>query len=326
MATLITGAGLIGCHTAALLAARRDPVVLLDLHPDPALIGSMVPLDRVTLQAGDVRDRGAMLELFRQHHIKAVVHTAAALSMAIRTTPTLAADVNFGGTVNLLEAAREVGARRFVLASSTTLYYPIFHRPQLAPVPEDFAFHAVSERPASLYAASKMAAEFFAQHYADQFGLSVGILRYSAVLGLWRGPNNSVPGRLMASLLGQGARDGLVAVRDPLLLWSGGDDFIDARDVAAANVAALNAPALPGRVYTIGSGKLALFENFLAAARAARPDLRYTNLVLPRTGFAGFAHQRTQPFDVSRAQSELGFTARHDLASSFLAARPFAVS
>ncbi len=192
MATLITGAGLIGCHTAALLVARGDPVVLLDLRLDPALIGSMLPLDHVTLQAGDVRERGAMRNLFRQHHIDAVLHTAAALSMAIRATPTLAAELNLGGTVNLLEAAREVGVRRFLLASSTTLYYPIFHRPQPAPVAGDFAIHTVSERPASLYAASKMAAEFFVQHYADQFGLSVGILRYSAVLGLRRGPNNSV--------------------------------------------------------------------------------------------------------------------------------------
>ena len=129
MATLITGAGLIGCQTAALLAARGEKVLLLDLRPDPALIATVLALDQVTLEAGDVRDRAAMLELFRRCDVDAVVHTAAALSTAIRATPTLAADVNFGGTVNLLEAACAVGVRRFLLASSTTLYYPIFHRP-----------------------------------------------------------------------------------------------------------------------------------------------------------------------------------------------------
>ena len=190
-------------------------------------------------------------------------------------------------------------------------------------MPEDFAFHAVSERPGSLYAASKLAAEFFVQHYADQFGLSVGILRYSAVLGLWAGPNHSVPGRLMAQLLGRGAQQGLVSVTDPLLLWSGGDDFIDARDVALANLAALDAPALPGRVYTIGSGRLTTFADFAQAAQRVRPELRFAPVVLPPTGFAGFAHRRDQPFDVSRARAELDFCARHDVLSSMQHARRF---
>lgn len=279
-----------------------------------------MPTRAVTVETGDVRDRAAMIDLFLRHRIDSVVHTAAALSMAIREAPTLAADVNFGGTVNLLEAARTVGARRFIFASSTTLYYPIFHRRLDCPVGEDFSFHAVSERPGSLYAASKMAGEFFVQHYGDQFGLSVGILRYSAVLGLWAGPNNSVPGRLLATLLGANAVDGRVALTDPLLLWSGGDDFIDARDVAAANVAAIDAPCLPSRVYTIGSGRLAKFAEFVAAARAVRPDLHFDDVSLPVSGFAGFPHQRNQPFDVSRAQAELGFLARHDIVSSIRAA------
>ena len=320
MTTLITGAGLIGCQTAALLAARGEPVVLLDRQPAPALIASVLPLTQVTVLSGDVCDRAGMLALLQQHGVTAVVHTAAALSMAIRQTPTLAADVNLGGTVNLLEASRTCGVRRFVLASSTTLYYPTFRRPQTSPIREDFAFHAVSERPGSLYAASKMAAEFFTQHYADQFGLSVAILRYSAVLGLWAGPNNSVPGRLLATLLGQDAVNGRVAVTDPLLLWAGGDDFIDARDVAAANVAALDATALPSRVYTIGSGQLATFADFVAAARQVRPALAFDDVALPDSGFAGFPHQRTQPFDVSCARADLGFAARHDLRASFSAA------
>ncbi len=51
MTTLITGAGLIGCQTAARLVARGEPVLLLDLRPDPALVASVLPPDRVTLIA-----------------------------------------------------------------------------------------------------------------------------------------------------------------------------------------------------------------------------------------------------------------------------------
>lgn len=316
MTTLITGAGLIGCQTAVRLAARGERVLLLDLRPDPALVASVVPPDRVQLVVGDVRDRAGMRALFEQHGVRAVVHTAAALSLAIRETPSLAADVNFGGTINLLEAACDTGVRRFVLASSTTVVYPAFRRPHPAPLDEDFSFHAVSERPGSLYAASKLAAEFFAQLYADRAGLTLAILRYSAVLGLWAGPNRSVPGRLLATLLGQGAVEGRVRVTDPLLLWSGGDDFIDVRDVAAANVAALDTQDCPSRVYTIGSGRLDRFEDFVAAARRVCPHLAHDPVALPATGFAGFAHVRNQPFDLSAAQRELAWAPRFGLEDS----------
>jgi UDP-glucose 4-epimerase len=319
MSTLITGAGLIGCQTAALLAARGEPVVLLDLAPQPEHIASVLPLAQATIEAGDVSDRAGLLGLMQRHRITAVVHTAAALSTSIRRQPSLAADVNFMGTVNLLEAARTLGLRRLVCASSTTVYYPIFHRPHSQPVGEDFAFHSVSERPGSLYAASKLAGEFFAQHYAQAFNLSIAVLRYSAVLGLWAGPNHSVPGRLMAELLGQGS--GPVHLSDPLLMWSGGEDFIDAREVARANVAALDAPALPSCVYTIASGRMARFADFLEAARQLQPGRQISHAPLPEAGFAGFAHPREVPFDVSQAKAELGFEARHDLLESLRAAQ-----
>jgi UDP-glucose 4-epimerase len=221
----------------------------------------------------------------------------------------------------MLEAARTLGLRRLVCASSTTVYYPIFHRPHSQPITEDFAFHSVSERPGSLYAASKLAGEFFAQHYAQTFGLSIAVLRYSAVLGLWAGPNHSVPGRLMAELLGQGASGGPVHISDPLLMWRGGEDFIDAREVARANVAALDAPTLPSCVYTIASGRMSRFADFVDAARRLQPDRQIGHAPLPDTGFAGFTHAREVPFDVSRAKDELGFEAKHDLLDSMQAAR-----
>jgi len=323
MTTLITGAGLIGCQTASLLVARGEKPVLLDLRPSPDAIRSVLPDGAVIVEAGDVRDRAAMLGLFKRHSIDKVLHTAAALSLAIRQTPSLAAEVNIGGTVNLLDAARDVGARRFVFSSSTTVFFPSFRRPTTAPVPEDFAFHSVSERPGNLYSASKLSAEFFVQHYADQFGLSAGALRYSAVLGLWAGPNNALPGKLLAQLLGDGAQAGRVKITEPLILWTGGEDFIDARDIATANVAALDAPSLPSRIYTVASGRMSTFADFLAAAREVRPDLEIDHDPIPATGFAGFAWPRMTPFDISLAKTELGFTASHDLVSSFRAARPF---
>ena len=321
MSTLITGAGLIGCQTAALLLARGEKVVLLDKAPQPQQMASVLPLEKVQIETGDISDRALLINLLKRHGVQQVVHTAAALSTAIRREPALAADVNFMGTVNVLEAARLLSSRRVVCASSTTVYYPIFHRPHSQPITEDYAFHSVSERPGSLYAASKLAGEFFAQHYAQTFGLSIAVLRYSAVLGLWAGPNHSVPGRLMAELLGQGAGGGPVHISDPLLMWRGGEDFIDAREVARANVAALDAPTLPSCVYTIASGRMARFADFVAAARQLQAGRTISHAPVPDTGFAGFPHAREVPFDVSRAKTELGFEAKHDLLDSMRAAQ-----
>jgi len=323
MTVLITGAGLIGCHTAALLAQRGERPVLLDLRPNAQAIASLVPDGAAIVESGDICDRAAMLDLFTRRKVTKVVHTAAALSLAIRERPHLASEVNIGGTVALLDAARATGVQRFLFASSTTTAYSTFGQPPTAPVAEDFAIRTVSQAPRALYTASKLAGEWFVRLYGDQFGLDWAALRYAAVLGLWAGPNNSIPGGLMKTLLGHGAKGGRVRLEEPLHLWTGGEDFVDARDVAAANVAALDAPALPSRVYHIASGRMTTLADFIAAARAVRPDLTIETAAIPPTGFAGFPWGRDFPFDIAAAGRDFGYRPQHDVAASLAFGRPF---
>ena len=322
MTVLITGAGLIGCHTARLLLDAGQDVVLLDNRPNGAAVASLLPGNRVPVVEADICDIAAVGRVLATHRIGRVLHTAAMLSLAFNADPPAGVAANVLGTVNMLEACRQHGVSRFVFGSSTTVAYSTFHRGTDAPISENFAMEVVADRPSSFYAASKLSGEFFTSLYADHHGLSVGILRYAAVLGLWGGANNSVPGRLLQALLG-GKAGGRVGVTDPLLLWSGGDDFIDARDVAAANVAALDAAALPARVYFIGSGRLSGLEAFVESARHRRPDVTIELPPLPPAGFAGFPHQRIQPFDVGAAARDLGFRPRHDILSSLVAALPY---
>ncbi len=325
MAILVTGAGLIGCHTARLLADAGQRVVLLDNRPNAAAIASLLPGGQVPVVQADIGDAAALDRILGDHAVDRVLHTAAMLSLAFNVDPPAGVAANVLGTVTLLEACRRAGITRFVFGSSTTVAYSTFHRGVSAPIIENFALEVVADRPGSFYAASKLSGEFFTHLYGDRYGLSVGMLRYAAVLGLWRGPNNSVPGKLIQTLLG-GRPGEPVTITDPFLLWSGGDDFIDARDVAAANVAALDAPALPSRVYFIGSGRLNGLDDFVAAAQALRPDVAITLPALPGTGFAGFPHQRNHPFDIGAAARELGFQPKHDIASSLAAALPYVVA
>lgn len=305
MTTLITGAGIIGCHTARLLVERGEPVLLMDLRPAHDAIRSIVHDPLVRVVAGDVTDFETLAQLARDNGVRRIVHTAALLSTAIRQDPLAGIRVNVMGTANVLELARQQQLARVVLASSTTVGYQAFGDFQGTAFPEDFELRFLKHRPASIYVGTKVAGEHLALLYRDLYGVSVAVLRYAAVISAWSGPGTSVPGKVLSSLLGPARRGEAAVMDDPYTVWSGGEEFIDARDCASANVAALDAAQPAQGVYHIGMGTLASFDAFVAAVRTLYPALEVRFAVQPAGGFAGFAHIRTAPSDISAAAREL---------------------
>jgi UDP-glucose 4-epimerase len=83
MAILTTGAGLIGCQTATILAARGEIVVLLDLCPNRTATASFSGIENVLAEAGDVCNRVAMMTLFQHQSVDPRLPIAAELSTAI---------------------------------------------------------------------------------------------------------------------------------------------------------------------------------------------------------------------------------------------------
>ena len=308
MTVLVLGAGLIGGLTAQLLAQRGDKVVLADVRDGAAPDGVL----RVRC---DVTDEPALRAMMQTHGVRDVVHTAAWLSTAIRQDPLKGIGVNIMGTAHVLECARTLGLRRVVLASSTTVTYTGFaaHGPQ--PIEEDLPLHVISERPASIYAACKLAGEHLAQLYHDLYGVDAVSLRYAAVLGDL-GNITSVPGRLLQTLVQAGQSGQAVQLDDPFLVWGGREEFVDARDCARANVCALDALHPQQRVYHIADGQWHGLGDFVAAVQRLYPGLQVTWPDRLTTGFAGFPHQRPAPSDHRRAQSELGFVCAHGLPDS----------
>lgn len=322
MTILITGAGLIGCHTARLLADRGQDCLLLDRAPAHEAIASVVRHPRVTVLSGDVTDLAALRAVVERHRVQGIVHTAALLSTAIRQDPVRGVQVNVMGTMHVLELARLLKLRQVVLASSTTVGYNAFGEFQGAAFPEDFPLRSIAHRPGSIYAATKVAMEHLGLLYRDLYATPVIALRYAAVIGAWHGPGTSVPGKVLASLA-RPAREGRPSIiDDPFLVWRGGEEFIDARDCAHANVAALDAldqsgssPSLQG-VYHIGSGQLHTFEDMVAAVKRLHPDLQVRLDVTPSGGFAGFPHVRHAASDISAAAREIGWIPRYTLNDS----------
>ena len=311
MTTLITGAGLIGQLTARLLADRGEQVVLADIR-DPGLPASGL----IAFAECDVSDAARLAEVLQASGAKQIVHTAAMLSTGIRQDPVMGVKVNVLGTANVLECARRLGLRRVVLASSATVVYTTFGRHGPDPVEEDVPMRLLSERPASIYAMSKMAGEQLAMLYADLYAVDVVVLRYGAVLGGGSEPPSSVPGRLLARLAAAGRSGKPLVLDDPFLLWGGREEFVDARDCALANVCALDAARPQQRVYNVAPGTWHSLEEFVATMRAIYPVL---NVAMPpplATGFAGFPHQRPAPSSIAAARDELGFLCQHDLKDS----------
>ena len=304
MATLITGAGLIGRLTAEMLAARGERVVLADIR-DPGLAG-------LAFAHCDVTDAAALDEVVRRYGVRQIVHTAAMLSTGIRANPARGVAVNVLGTTNVLDCARRLGLGRVVCASSTTVGYTMFGSHDAAPIEEDLPMRMLGERPASLYAASKIAGEHLGLLYHDLYGVDVVMLRYAAVLG-GGGPASSVPGRLLEQLAAGGRSGETVVLDDPFVLWAGREEFVDARDCARANLTALDAAAPVQRVYNVATGDWYSLDAFVATMRTVFPRLLVSVPTPSTSGFAGFPHLRPAPSETRHAEAELGFRAQHKL-------------
>ena len=312
MTTLITGAGLIGRLTAGLLAARQDKVVLADIRL-PRTAPDRTEADGLTMEICDVTDTARLDDLVTRHGITRIVHTAAMLSTGVRQDPVRGVAVNVMGTTAVLDCARRHAIRRVVCASSTTVAYTAFARHGPDPIEEDVPLRLISERPASIYAMTKIAGEHLGWLYHDLYGLDVVMLRYAAVLGASDEPPSSVPGRLLATLL-HGARTGQrVILDDPFMIWGGREEFVDARDCARANLHALDAANPVQRVYNVAPGSWHSLAGFVDGVRMACPDLHVTLPPDPGTGFAGFAHQRPAPSCTAALARELGFRCEFDL-------------
>jgi UDP-glucose 4-epimerase len=309
---LITGAGLIGAETARLLAARGEPCVLFDLRPPPPAV---LALPGVRFVPGDLTDAAALARLFAGR-VRAVLHTAAMLSAGMRADQLRGIEVNILGTARLLDHAARAGVGRFVQASSATVLYAGFDSLGPGTMGEDSALRLVSQRQGSLYAISKQTAEQLALLWREQWALPTVSLRFAAVVGGEAAAPTSVPGRLIARLIGAARAGGVHVLDDPLLAWAGTEEFVDVRDCGRAMVAALDAPAPAQGVYAIAHPRGWTLDE-AAAAVAAR--FGPFTLALPgpvRTGFAGFRHVRPAPTDLGAAERELGFRARHDLADT----------
>jgi UDP-N-acetylglucosamine/UDP-N-acetyl-alpha-D-glucosaminouronate 4-epimerase len=240
MRFLVTGAaGFIGSHISERLTAEGHDVRGLDDFSEGAE-ENLRSAPEVHLIRADLRDEKAVLSAGAGCHV--ILHQGAVRSVPkSMEAPGYVSDVNIKGTINVLLAAREVGAR-VVLASSSSVYGD----QERFPLSEDMV-----PAPKSPYAASKLSGEICCAAWSRAFGVPAVALRYFNVYGPRQDPQSEyaavVPRFILACVEGG----------QPIIHGDGGQsrDFTYVEDVVEANLAAAaSAESASGQVFNIGGG------------------------------------------------------------------------
>ncbi len=183
MRVLVTGgAGFIGSHLVDALLDRGADVAVADhLHRSPRPWVARALRRGVQLHVADVRDLSAVRRAFQAARPDVVLHLAAQVDVRRSIAdPAVDAQINVAGTVSVLEAAREVGSRRVVMASTAAVY----GNPETFPTTEDTPI-----APLSPYGTSKAAAEWYLGQYRRLHGISTLALRMANVYGPRQDPH-----------------------------------------------------------------------------------------------------------------------------------------
>jgi UDP-glucose 4-epimerase len=183
MRILVTGgAGFIGSHLVDALLGRGAEVAMADhLQRSPKPWFGEALLRGAQLFVADVRDLTAIRPAFAAARPEVVLHLAAQVDVRRSIAdPAFDAQVNVAGTVSVLEAALEVGARRVVMASTAAVYGD----PHDLPTDEDAPI-----APLSPYGTSKAAAEWYLGQYRRLHGISTLALRMANVYGPRQDPH-----------------------------------------------------------------------------------------------------------------------------------------
>lgn len=280
MHVLVTGgAGFIGSHLVERLLSSGLSCRVLD-NLSTGQRGNLPASGALEFIRGDVRDAEAVTAAM--DGIDAIVHLAAVASVqASVDDPAGTHATNFDGTLNLLEAGRRAGVRRFLYASSAAVYGDNAS----LPVPEEATL-----RPLTPYAADKLAGEHYLDFYHRKFRLQTTAFRFFNIYGPRQDPSSPYSG--VISIFVDRLRAG-----QPVTLFGDGHqtrDFVYVGDLAALLARAIVASSTFGQVINVGRGtECSLLELLAALERiAGQPIARQ--------------HEPARVGDIRRSCAEVG--------------------
>jgi len=289
MRVLITGAGLIGTHTAKELLERGDDVTLFDFAPRLDYVRHVTGKDLVVLR-GDIRDLAALVDAFQKVRPECVIHLAASVGEANIENVYTGFQVNLVATINVVEAARLAGVRRIVHASTQALYrgedpHELLH--------EDSPLDSRGR----VYNAAKLGCEHVLRTYAARHEIELALLRFAGVYGYHAvagGPGVAVQEAIWTAMAGKAVE---LRVYESV-------DFVYVKDLANGVALAAHATPLKHQVYNLGSGTLTTVGDVEAALRSMFPDVQIAR---------GKLTPARPRMDITRARTELGYNPEYKL-------------
>lgn len=234
------GSGFIGSNIVAALISRGLKVRVLDNFSSGRRRNLADLEDRIELIEGDIRDYWTVTNAMEGVNI--VLHQAALPSVERSVdNPLTSNEVNINGTLNLLEAARRNQVRKFVYASSSSIYgdSPTLPRGEEA-----------KPQPLSPYAITKLAGEEYCTTYHRIYGLPTVSLRYFNVFGPRQNPNSQYAA-VIPKFITQISRG------EPPVIYGDGEqsrDFTYVSNVVEANLMACEAEKVAGEIINVACG------------------------------------------------------------------------
>ena len=286
---LVTGgAGFIGGHLVERLVSLGRQVRVFDDLSTGRRRNLAAVEDDIEFIEGSICDPNALARV--SVGVDAVFHLAAQGSVPRSVDePRKAHEINATGTLNVLIAARDAGARRVVYSASSAAYG---ETPTLPKV------ETITPQPLSPYAVSKLAGEHYCSCFSTVYGLSTISLRYFNVFGPRQDPNSQYAAAIPAFVTR------LVAGQPPIIYGDGEQsrDFCYIENVVSANVLAADAEHARGEVVNIACGERITLNRIIELINLHLGEDITPEYQPPRAGDV-----RHSLADVSVAKSVIGY-------------------
>jgi UDP-glucose 4-epimerase len=233
------GAGFVGSRIAARLVASGAEVVVLDDFSTGSR-ANLADMPSVQIIEGSVLDAELLRSALEGSDI--VIHAAARNIVLSTRNPRDDFEVNIGGTLNVLLAARELRLNRVVYTSSASIY----GNPRYLPISEDDPVNLLSP-----YAVSKYAGEGYCHAFYESYDLSTSVVRYSNVFGPGQSSDNPYCG-VVGKFFDAATKD-----RPPQIHGDGEQtrDYTFVEDAVTATLAVAVSPRATGQAYNVGTGR-----------------------------------------------------------------------